>query len=513
MARPRVKMTSHREILRYVLDLKLSGNETHSILGVSRGKVQNCVKLARNANLTWSQVETLSDEQLTALLFPDGPERKNTAAQLDCEKIYAELQRRGVKLQLLYEEHIEAGGVKISYPQFTRLVKKWAKSRQITMRQDHAPGECLYLDFSGMTAQLTNPETGEVTPAQIFVATFGASNYTYFEALESQKLQDWIEAHIRAFKYFGGLPKFLVPDNLKSAVTDAERFDPILNRTYSRFAAHYGLGVKPARPYKPKDKAKVEKSVQNIEYRVLARLRNRTFLSIRELNSEIALLREELNDAPFQKAEGSRTSWFADIDKPALRPLPAEDFEFEEWIIGYRVPREYHVNVSGHFYSVPYSKAQAVVDVRYTKHIVEILEGNTRIASHVRSWAAGKKTTADEHLAPSHALYKGLSPEFFIKEAEKIGPNTLLVVESLLKAKPYPQLSFSECFGLIKKLKADYGTEELELACIQAIRLQTIGYRVIKNILEAGVKTLPEQLTLRVENIQHENLRGSDNYH
>ena len=316
----------------------------------SRGTVQRCATTAKKENLTWAQVEAMSDGDLCELLFPSKHPQKQDSVHLDCERIYAELNRRGVKLQLLYDEHIEAGGAKIGYPQFTRIFRKWRQSKDISMRQEHVAGECLYLDFSGMTAPLTDPDTGEVTQAQIFVATFGVSNYTYFEALHSQKLQDWVEAHIRAFKYFGGLPKFLVPDNLKSAVTDAEKFDPILNRTYSRFAAHYRLAVKPARPRKPKDKAKVEKGVQNVEYRVLARIRNRTFLSLQELNTELALLREETNNAPFQKIEGTRASWFKDIDRPALRPLPPEDFEFEEWIIGYRVPKDYYVNVLGHFY-------------------------------------------------------------------------------------------------------------------------------------------------------------------
>lgn len=346
-----------------------------------------------------------------------------------------------------------------------------------------------------------------------FVATFGASRYTCFEAVQTQRLQDWIEAHIRAFRFFGGVPKFLVPDNLKAAVIDANRFDPILNRTFQRFAAHYKVGVKPARPRRPKDKAKVEKGVQNTEYRVLARLRDRTFFSLGELNRELQLLRDETNREPFQKLSGSRASWFEDVDKPALRPLPEQEFEFEEWIVGYRVPKDYHVNVQGHHYSVPFLLAHKIVDVRYTKTVVEVLHGNTRVASHIRNWAEGSKTTCPEHLAPSHAVYHGLSPEYFLEKASQIGPSTRAVVQSLLNAKPYPQLSYSECFGIIKTLKSSYGDEEVEQACIQAIRLGSVGYRVVKSILQAGVKNMPEQLTLRLGNKEHENLRGAKYYH
>jgi len=304
-----------------------------------------------------------------------------------------------------------------------------------------------------------------------------------------------------------------VPDNLKAAVIDAEQFDPILNRTYQRFANHYKVGVMPARRCRPKDKAKVEKGVQNTEYRALAKIRDRTFFSLRELNQELKLLCEETNNEPFQKLSGTRTTWFEEIDKPALEPLPLDDFEFENWIIGYRVPKDYHVNVLGHNYSVPFKYAHQIVDIRFTKYVVEILHGNTRVASHIRSWAENQSTTSPEHQTPAHALYRGLSSEYFLEQADQIGPNTKTVVQTLLKSKLYPQLSYSECFGIVRTLRSEFGDAEVELACIQAIRLQSIGYRVIKNILKADVNQLPEQLTLRIGNIEHENLRGSKYYH
>jgi transposase len=513
MARPRMTMKIQREILRHSLDLQLSGNETQAILSASRGTVQTCIKRAKAANLSWELIEPMSDDELFAHLFPEKREELKLAHGIDWQKVYAELKRRAVTLRLLYEEQLEAQATSLSYSQYCRLFKLWTQSKKISMRQEHAAGEKLFIDFSGMTVRITDPETGDVSAAQIFVATFGASNYTYFEAVQSQKLQDWLEAHVRAFKFFGGVPKFLVPDNLKSAVIDADPFDPILNRTYQRFAAHYKVGVKPARRARPKDKAKVEKGVQNTEYRALAKIRDRTFFSLHELNRELKSLIDETNNAPFQKLSGSRLSWFEDVDKPALRPLPAQDFEFEEWIVGYRVPSDYHVNVLGHHYSVPFMLAHKVVDVRYTKFTVEILHGNTRVASHVRSWADGAQTTVAEHLTPSHAAYHGLTPEYFLEKASQIGPNAKNVVQTLLNAKPYPQLSYSECFGLIKSLTGTYGKEDVELACAQAIRLNSIGYRVVKSILQAGVHQMPDQLTLRLGNNIHENLRGARYYH
>lgn len=514
MARPRKTMKEQREILRHILELKLSGNKTHAAIpAVSRGKIQDCAKRAQQLQLTWTQIEHLPDSDLERLLYPREQNTQASTNQPDWEKVLAELQRRGVKLRLLFEEHVESAGYTLSYSQFCRHFRKWLKSRDIEMLQVHVAGQKLFLDFSGMTVGITNPETGEVTQAEVFVATFGASNYTYFEAVPSQQLPDWIAAHIRAFKFFGGLPQFLIPDNLKSAVTLPDRFDPTLNRTYQRFAAHYKLGVLPARSKRPKDKAKVEKGVQNTEYRALAKLRNRTFFSLDELNRELAILREETNNEPFQKLSGSRKSWFEDIDKPALRPLPQQDFEFEDWIVGVRVGRNYHVNVKNHYYSVPYKLVDQIVDVRLTKYAVEVVHDNTRVASHIRSWAEGQKTTADEHLAPAHAQYHGLSAEYFVEEANRIGPNTRIVVETLLKAKQFPQLSYGECFGIVKTLHKQFGADELELACIQAIRLQSVGYKVVKNILKKGVKSLPPQLTIRLGNIPHENLRGPKRYH
>jgi len=505
-------MSIHREILRHILLLDLSCNKAHEVLDVSRGKVQDCVHRAQSAGLRWEVVESLPDDELERLLFPERAPEKPAPYQPDWERVFAELQRRGVKLRLLYEERHDACTYALSYSQFCRDFRKWAKTRELAMRQKHIAGEKLFVDFAGMTVRVTDPVTGETELAQIFVATFGASNYTYFEGVPSQKLKRWIAAHINAFKFFGGLPKFVVPDNLKSAIVSADKFDPILNRTYKRFAEHYEIGILPTRARRPKDKAKVEKGVQNTEYRALAKLRDRTFFSYEELNRELALLVNETNNEPFQKLSGSRASWFAEVDRPALRNLPKEDFEFEEWLVGVRVPKDYHINLFNHFYSVPYKLVDEIVDVRFTQHTVEVIHNNGRAASHIRSWAEGGQSTADEHRAPTHALYHGLTSEYFMGKAALIGPSTTTVVNTLLTSKMYPQLSYGECFGIVKTLKSNYGAEEVELACAQAIRLQSIGYRVIKNILKAGVKNLPEQITLRLGDIQHENLRGSEQY-
>lgn len=512
MARPRKNMSQLRDILRLTMQLGLSGNQAEQSLRISRIKVQKCIRRAKEASLNWSIVSEMSDEDLEKLLFPAPEVKENKVPNLDWPSIHTELRRKGVTARLLWEERFSEERSGLSYSQFCRRYKSWLAERGLSMRQEHKGGDKLFVDFSGQTIKITDRDSGEVTKAEIFVATFGASNYTFFRAVPTQQIPDWLAVHILAFRFFGGVPNFVVPDNLKSAVTDAGRWERTLNRSYQRLAEHYDFGILPARPGRPKDKAKVEKGVQHVENRALAKLRDLTFFSIAELNQHLDQLRDQINNEPFQKLPGSRKSWFEAVDKPALKPLPALDFETEEWKLSVRVPNDYHVELFGHYYSVPYKFVGSYLDIRYTQHTVEMMHKSTRVASHVRNWSIGAKSTSSEHLAPSHVPYHGLTPDWFLEQAETIGPNARQVIECLLTAKPLPQLNYDQCFGVVKSLKSKYGPEQLELACGHAVRLNTIGYRVIKTILEAGVHSLPEQLILRLGNIQHANLRGPEYY-
>ena len=378
MPRERTSMQSLREILRLALHLQLSANAIHKATQVSRGTIQACIQKARRANLTWPLPDELDDTALESLLY--SPQSKRTTRCLpDCEQIHTELSKKGVTLMLLWEEYAQRYPDNCySYWHYARLYRQWRGKQDVVMRQSHIAGEKLFVDFAGPGVPIICRETGEVTLAQIFVATFGASNFTYALACPAQDLRSWLTAHIRAFRFFGGVPKFLVLDNLKSAVIEARRYDRLLNKSYSRLAEHYGCGVLPARPYRPKDKAKVEKGVQLVEQRILARLRNVTFFSIDDLNREIEVLLNELNEEPFQKMTGCRKSRFEEIDKPALRPLPNEPFEFEQWSLSVRVPKDYHIEVDGHYYSVPYRLVGERVDVRYTDTTIEVLHNHVR---------------------------------------------------------------------------------------------------------------------------------------
>lgn len=506
-------MQAHREIIRLAFLLKLSANEIHRATKVSRGSVQTCIKRAVALNLSWPLPEDLDDNALEKLLYPPAKKTFDRYALPDFPKIQSELSRKGVTLSLLWEEYKEEHPNDFyCYAHFSKLYRRWIGKKDVVMRQSHCAGEKLFVDFAGQTVPVVSRETGEVTYAQIFVATFGASNFTYAEACESQDLRNWLGVHVRAFRFFGGVPRLLVPDNLKSAVTEARRFDPLINRSYRRLAEHYGCGVLPARPYRPRDKGKVEKGVQTVEQWILARLRNVTFFSIHELNKAIQILLVELNDEPFQKMPGCRRSRFEETDQPALQPLPQQSFEFEEWILSVKVPKDYHVRANEHHYSVPYGLVSERVDIRVTDSVVEVFHQNKRAASHIRSWASGDKTTREEHMTPSHAAYQGMSVEKFLRWARQIGPSAEQVIVAVLASKPYPQLSYDQCFGILSSQVKQHGDDKVENACKHALSLGNPSYRLIKMLLQYGLENLPEQLSLDLTGITHPNIRGPEHF-
>jgi len=503
-------MRQIREILRLSIQLQLSANEISTAVGLSRGKVQDVIRRARATDTTWPLPE--DDGALQEKLYPRTKVLDDEPPLPKWETVDAQLRKKGVTLQLLWQEYLRENPRGYSYSQYCRRYRVWAAQRDLVMRQEHRAGEKLFVDFTGPTVPVVCRFTGEIRPASVFVAVFGASNYCYVEAIESEGLRDWLAVHVRALRFFGGSPRYLVPDNLKSAVIKATRFEPQLNKSYQRMAEHYGFGILPARPYRPKDKAKVEKGVQVVEQRILAPMRNMTFFSIDDLNKEISKRVADLNNEPFQKLSGTRRSWFESVDAPALQPLPRADFSFEEWDLSLRVPKDYHISVGKHYYSVPYRLVSELVDVRVTDAIVEIFHRNSRVASHIRNWSEGQKTTLEEHMPAAHAAYQGMSPEKFISWAEKIGPSTLGIINEILKSKPQPQLCFDQCWGILRALTGKFGNEAVEKACHHALSLSSPGYRVVKTILDKGVDKLPTQLPIDLPKVSHPNIRGPNQF-
>lgn len=507
-------MRKIKEVLRLIYEQGLSARKVARAAGLSRSTVATYRQRFEQAGLRWPDADGIDDATLERRLFPEPPSVAATErGQPDWAEVQRELRRKGVTLMLLWQEYKATHDSGYQYSWFCQHYRAWCGQLDRVMRQEHLAGEKLFVDYAGHTAEVINRSTGEIRPAQIFVAVLGASNYTYAEATWSQQLPDWIGSHVRAFSFFGGVPEIVVPDNLKSGVSRADRYDPDLNPTYQDLACHYGVAVIPARSRKPRDKAKAEVGVQVVERWILARLRNRQFFSLTELNAAIAKLLVELNNRPFKKLPGSRLSQFETIDRPALKPLPAQAYEYAEWKKA-RVNIDYHVEVDGHYYSVPYQLGKQQLDVRLTRSTVECYQHGQRVASHVRSHLKGRHTTVAEHMPKAHREYAEWTPQRLLAWAGKAGPATAAVIEQIMAQRLHPQQGFRSALGIMR-LGKQYGDDRLEAACARAEQLGAFSRKSIESILRNGLDR--QQLLIPANDHHtplddHENIRGADYY-
>ena len=505
-------MPKIKEILRLHHEGGLSRRSIAASLDISCSTVTNVLRRAETAGVTWPLSPELEDEsKLESVLYPAVTGRPRKIKEPDWNYVHRELRRKGVTLQLLWIEYKQEHQDGYQYSQFCEHYRQWKKKLDVSMHQQHRGGEKMFVDYAGQTASVIDPDTGEVREAQIFVAVLGASSYTYAEGQWSQGLGDFIGGHVNAFDYFGGVPQLIVPDNLKSAVKKADRYEPSTNRTYAEMARHYGCAVMPARPYHPKDKPKAEVGVKVVEQWILAALRNRTFFSLGELNTAIHDALEALNSKPFQKLEGTRASLFAAVDKPALRPLPAIPYEFARWVQA-RVAPDYHIEVDRNYYSVPYSLVREYVDVRISEKIVEVFLRGKRVTSHVReTHKKYRHITEPAHMPKAHRAHMEWTPEKFIDWGKSLGPYTATVTEQILLRKAHPEQAYRSCLGL-QSLTKKYTKERIESACAHAVSINGCTYRNVKSILEAGI----DQITLDLDSGKptpvHENVRGAAYY-
>lgn len=512
----RLSMRKMREVLRLTMHCGISHREVARSCSICHKTVGLYRSMAEEAGLSYPEIERMDDETLRRLL------KKQKAAlgqaprpQPDWSTIHKELKRKkktGVTRQLLWEEYKERHPEGYELSHFYHLYNQWRQKLNVSMRQTHKAGEKLFVDYAGQTVPVVNRETGEIRETQIFVAVLGASNYTYAEGTWTQGLSDWISSHIRTLEYLGGVPEVIVPDNLKSGVTRACRYEPDLNATYHDFAVHYDTAILPARVRRPKDKAKVEVGVQVVERWILARLRNRTFFSLFELNSAIAELLEKLNDRPFKKLPGSRRSWFESLEKDVLKPLPESRYVLSEWKKA-KVNIDYHVELFRHYYSVPYPLVRKDVEIRYTATTVEIFHRGKRVASHTRNDRPGQHSTHPEHMPKSHRNYHSFPPSRIIRWAGKVGEATKSIVESILESRKYPEQGYRSCLGILR-LERAYGKERLEAACRRAASFRGASYKSIKSILENGLDRIPLKEPHQEElPLLHSNIRGGGYYH
>jgi transposase len=517
MPAKRSAMRQIREVLRLKMQAHLSHQQIAVATRLSKGAVSNYVKRAIAACLGWPLPEQLDDAALERLLFP--PIGKQVpCAMPDFAHIHQELKRKGVTLQLLWEEYHEANGEQAyGRSQFCALYKQYRKSLARSMRQVHRAGEKTFIDYSGKKMSVVDVLTGEIREAEIFVASMGASKYTYAEATWTQTIPDWIESHKRMFRFFGAVPWVLTPDNLKPAINHACRYEPETNSTYADMADHYGCIIIPARPRKPKDKAVVESHVQVVQRWILARLRNRLFTSLQELNEAIAALLPLLNNRRFKKLPGTRASAFRDLDLPAMKPLPAQPYEYADFRRARVNSIDYHVEVEGHYYSCPHQLVGELVQVRMTAYVIECIFKGRRVASHVRSHLRGKHTTLLEHMPEAHKRHAQWSPTRLLSWAAKIGQGTRNVVQWNLENRPHPEQGYRACLGLLN-LSKSFGEQRLEAACRRALSSGGEPTRKrIKAILDSNLDQHPDLFADAApapptSSRSHENVRGAQHF-
>jgi len=513
MAARRLSMRKIREVLRLRYSQGCSTSQISQSCNISRSTVREYLFRAGQSGLSWPLSPELDDTALEKLFYPSAAQEASPGKRQmpPLDYLHKELKRKGVTLQLLWYEYKQNNPEGYQHSQFCELYRRWAGTLDLSLRQEHRAGEKLFVDYAGDTIPVVNPQTGEITQAQLFIAVLGASNYTFAEASDSQELPCWINSHVHAFEYFDGVPEILVSDNLKSGVNKACRYEPDINPTYLDMAQHYGTSIIPARPGKPRDKAKAEAGVLLAERWILAALRNRTFFSLGELNQAIREKLTSLNNRKFQKLDSSRSELFKTIEKPALKPLPSSPYEFAQWKKA-TVNIDYHIEVDHHCYSVPYQLVRRQVDVRITSTTVEVLFKNRRVASHRRSYRKGGFTTLNEHRPKSHQKYLEWTPSRIIEWAGQNGPHTRELVTRIIESKPHPEQGYRSGLGVIRLAKK-YSPGRLEAACQRALDIKAYSYKSVNSILQNGLdqQALPFDEPQPVI-ISHPNIRGSRYY-
>jgi len=504
------------EVLRLRFELNLGYQQIGRSCSLGVGTVHKYLKRAEAAGLTWPLPDGWDDARAEAELFPrreitTGEPKPAGRTTPDFAAVHEQLRtNKYVTLQLLWEEYRQTHPEGYRYSRFCELYQRWRSKLDVVLRQDHKAGEKMFVDWAGATMPVYDRHTGQPWTASLFVATLGASSYTWAEATRDQQMESWLRAHVHALEHFKGVPALAIPDNTKTGVTKAHRYDPDLNPTYYNFALHYGFGIVPARPYRARDKAKVENAVQVAQRWIVAALRHRKFFSLADLNQAIVELLAKLNQRPFRKKDGTRTTLWETLDRPALRPLPAEAFDMSEWSRA-RVNIDYHVAFDANFYSVPYGLVQELVEIRSTPATVEILHRGARVASHLRSRGRGLAITNEEHRPKSHRAHLEWTPGRMVHWASTIGPHTARLFERIMNDKPHPEMGYRGCLGIIR-LANKYTPQRVEAAAERALLTGACRYKSVESILKNSLDQVPvtQSLPPAATTPPHDNIRGSE---
>ena len=507
----RLKMKHIRKIIE-LSELKgLSVREIRTALNLPRSTVNDYLTAWAASDLTLELIHSLNDDQIYTALFGEKP--KGSSRPLpDFARMNTELKKKHVTRSLLWEEYRAQHPDGLGYSQFCEHYRLWSKKVSVSMRQVHKAGEKLFVDYSGLTMEIIDPKTGEISKAEVFVAALGASGYSYAEASMSQKKQDFITSHVRAFKFYGGVTAVLVPDNLKSAVTRASRYDPDINESYQDMADHYGTVVVPARPYKPKDKSKAELSVKLVQRWILARLRHRQFFSLHELNEVIWALLEDLNNRTMRHLNKSRRELFEELDQPALKALPLRPYLYRDFK-DCKVNIDYHIQLEGDYYSVPYQLVGEVVGARYTSTTVEIYHKNKRVAVHPRGPGKGVAATQTEHMASAHRAMAEWTPSRMISWGRKFGVHTEKLMEEIMARRPHPEMGFRSCVGILNRAKS-LDAQAVEAVSKRMLELNLFTVKNFENILrnKSYSRASNAPVEMAPPDSYHENVRGQQCY-
>src|SRR5947209_6856312 len=507
-------MRKLREVLRLRFELKLGYQQIGRSCAIAVSTVHKYLKRAEAAGVNWPLPEDWDEARVEAALFPratsPAAEPKRARMPPDFAAVHEQLRsNKYVTLQLLWEEYRQANPDGYRYSRFCELYQRWRSKLDVVLRQEHKAGEKMFVDWAGAKILVYDRHSGQAWPASLFVAALGASSYTWAEATRDQQMEAWLRAHVHAFEHFGGIPALAIPDNTKTGVTRAHRYDPDLNPTYYNFALHCGFGIVPARPYKPRDKAKVENAVQVAQRWIVAALRNHKFFSLEELNEAIRELLAKLNHRPFRKKDGTRASVWEAIDRPALKPLPTEPFDLSQWSRA-RVNIDYHVSFDSNLYSVPYNLVQELVEIRSTPTTVEILHKGVRVASHLRCRRRGQAITNEEHRPKSHRAHLEWTPSRMVHSAQTIGPHTARLFERIMNDKPHPELGYRGCLGIVR-LGAKYSAQRVEAAAERALLTGACRYKSVESILKNSLDQAPQPSSAPAPATPpHDNIRGPE---
>ncbi|KAB1108635.1 IS21 family transposase [Neorhizobium galegae] len=509
-AKRRLTMRQLRQMLR-LAGSGTSSREIAVVLGIARSTVQDNLQRAAAVGLSWPLPGELTDDALEHKLFSRNGVKRGTRRRTEPNwaDLAVELKKPGVTLLILWEEYRGSHPDGYGYSRFCELFRGFEQRLSPTMRQEHAAGDKVFVDYSGKKIPIVDRKTGEIREAEIFVAVLGASSFTYAEATWTQTLPDWIGSHVRMFRFFAGVPRLIVPDNLKSGVSRASFYDPEINRSYGMMASHYGVGVLPARPRKPRDKSKVENGVRFAQSCILGRLRNQTFFSLAEANAAISQALDRINDHVMRRLGVSRRQLFESVERAALASLPSEDYEFAEWRL-VRVSTDYHVEFKTFLYSVPHSLIRQQVDLRATARTIEIFHRGKRIAVHQRRYGGPRHGTDPDHMPSSHRRYAEWTPDRFRRWAASIGPQTEGLVIAILASRPHPEQGFRTCLGVLRLFR-DIERSRAEAVSARAIEIGGLNCKSIASLIAnhkaARHSTEPTAI------VDHANLRGPDYFH